>query len=244
MSEITVVPGFPDYGVMEDGTVWSRKIPGSNRVSNKWHEISGMITPRGYPRVTLYRDGEKTLWFVHRLILLTFVGPLPKGQETRHLDGDPQNNALSNLCYGTRKENAEDTVRHGRSRRGPDFGKPKPKEHGNADLTEEEVREIIRLRAEEGERGHRLAEMFDVSEATISMILSNKIWCHIERPDTFVQKKREPVLNNTDLTEDDVREIRRLWKEGYNGKDIAADFGITQPAVSRIVNRKTWTHVE
>jgi hypothetical protein len=42
-----------------------------------------------------------------------FVGLRPKGLETRHLDGDPSNNQLSNLAYGTSSENHLDMVRHG-----------------------------------------------------------------------------------------------------------------------------------
>lgn len=50
---------------------------------------------------------------VHQLVLAAFVGPVPEGQEVRHLDGDPTNNRLDNLLYGTRSENRLDSVRHG-----------------------------------------------------------------------------------------------------------------------------------
>lgn len=55
---------------------------------------------------------------VHRCVLLAFVGPCPEGKdEVRHLDGNRLNNALSNLAYGSRYENMQDCVQHGRSRR-------------------------------------------------------------------------------------------------------------------------------
>src|SRR5690606_11217835 len=57
-------------------------------------------------------DGGKS-YRVHRLVMEAFVGPLPEGMEVRHLDDDPDNNALSNLVYGTRSENLEDRVRLG-----------------------------------------------------------------------------------------------------------------------------------
>jgi len=50
---------------------------------------------------------------VHRLVTEAFIGPLPTGMETRHLDGDPTNNALTNLRYGTHSENQLDAVAHG-----------------------------------------------------------------------------------------------------------------------------------
>lgn len=42
-----------------------------------------------------------------------FVGPRPEGLEVRHLDGDPSNNVLSNLTYGTRSDQRMDDVRNG-----------------------------------------------------------------------------------------------------------------------------------
>jgi hypothetical protein len=45
--------------------------------------------------------------------MLAFVGPRPPGLEIRHLDGDPGNNALNNLRYGTRSENLVDKSYHG-----------------------------------------------------------------------------------------------------------------------------------
>ena len=58
-------------------------------------------------------DGALRFHTGHRLVLSAFVGPLPAGLETRHLDGDPTNNALSNLRYGTKSENCRDRVDHG-----------------------------------------------------------------------------------------------------------------------------------
>lgn len=45
------------------------------------------------------------------------------------------------------------------------------------------------------------------------------------------------------LTDDDVREIRRLCAEGVWQRIVAERYKISQSNVSMIVNRKTWTHV-
>lgn len=45
-----------------------------------------------------------------------FVGPRLAGFETLHADGNAANNHLSNLSYGTSRENSYDIVRHGRNR--------------------------------------------------------------------------------------------------------------------------------
>ena len=57
--------------------------------------------------------GKNNTQFVHKLVLLAFVGPAPNKHECRHLNGDPADNRLENLCWGTRHENIMDSVRHG-----------------------------------------------------------------------------------------------------------------------------------
>lgn len=48
---------------------------------------------------------------------------------------------------------------------------------------------------------------------------------------------------NARLTPDKVRRIRQRHAEGVRQVALAAEFGITQAAVSNIVRRKTWKHV-
>lgn len=67
----------------------------------------------GYHQVRLSKDGIPATKLAHRLVLETFVGPCPDGMETRHLDGDPANNKVNNLAWGTIEENRRDTVKHG-----------------------------------------------------------------------------------------------------------------------------------
>ena len=55
---------------------------------------------------------------VHQLVLETFVGPCPAGHIVMHLDDNPTNNALSNLCYGTHQDNSDDMINKGRSCKG------------------------------------------------------------------------------------------------------------------------------
>jgi hypothetical protein len=68
-----------------------------------------------YLSVKLARAGVTKTVYVHELVLLAFVGPRPvieDRSEIRHLDGDKFNNQLSNLTYGTVKENAADRKLH------------------------------------------------------------------------------------------------------------------------------------
>lgn len=72
---------------------------------------------------------------VHKLVCLAFHGAKPTGGEcVRHLDGDRLNNRPDNLRWGTNKENAADTILHGRQVCGFD--------HPNMKITKAEALEI------------------------------------------------------------------------------------------------------
>lgn len=95
---------------------------------------------------------------VHQLIALTFLGPCPEGKEVLHNDGNPKNNRLENLRYGTRTENILDVFRQGNAWR---------------KLTIQDVYEIRKQR-EQGIRVKEIAQNFKVAEGTVYNILSGK----------------------------------------------------------------------
>lgn len=67
-----------------------------------------------YPSLNLSRQGRNRTVRIHLLVLEAFVGPRPDGKDvTRHLNGNPTDNHLSNLAYGTSSENMQDRLDHG-----------------------------------------------------------------------------------------------------------------------------------
>lgn len=119
-----------------------------------------------------YPGRRKKNVHIHVLVAETFIGPRPPLAEVRHLDGNRHNNRLSNLAYGTRKQNAEDMVAHGNS--------PKGDRHGRGKLTEEQALEI--LHAPPGQT-KALASKYSVSESTIYKIRDPNCyqWNHLRR---------------------------------------------------------------
>lgn len=80
----------------------------------KIHQLKGrpikpIQRPDGYLVVNLKQHSRR----IHRLVLEAFIGSCPRGYECRHLDGNRQNNKLTNLTWGTRSENAQDRIKHG-----------------------------------------------------------------------------------------------------------------------------------
>lgn len=102
------VMGFEGvYEVSDTGRV-KRVAPGPGTYVGRI--LSPMTDRKGYLYVRL--DGR--IQRIHRLVLAAFVGP--SELLVRHLDGNPQNNALENIRYGTPIENSADRIAHGRHR--------------------------------------------------------------------------------------------------------------------------------
>lgn len=79
----------------------------------EWAPKAVSTDKNGYKRVTLSRDGKKRNRLVHHLVLEAFIGPRSDGMECRHLNGQPGDNRLENLQWGTSSENSFDVVQHG-----------------------------------------------------------------------------------------------------------------------------------
>ena len=120
--------------------------------------------------VTLAKDGKRTTHWLHIVVLTAFAGPCPSGLQCRHLDGNPANNARSNLKWGTPLENAADRDLHGTTARGD--------RNAAATLTEAQAREI-KYRPRKWGMGKALAAEFGVSESLVSDIRTGRTWSHL-----------------------------------------------------------------
>lgn len=74
-----------------------------------------VLKPRnhlGYARVAFYRGGKQFNYGVHRLVAQAFLDN-PEGHPVvRHLDDVRDNNLVSNLAWGTYRDNTMDSVRN------------------------------------------------------------------------------------------------------------------------------------
>lgn len=112
-----------------------------------------------YQVVALCVNGQQTRRKVHQIILETFDRPGTPNEVGRHRDDDTSNNAITNLCWGSRGDNNLDMVRLGN--------------HPVQVLTNEQAAEI-RTRRLGGERGAQLAREFGVSPQTICDIANGR----------------------------------------------------------------------
>lgn len=157
------IKDFPRYYIHDDGEVWSGKYK---------RRLSHGIT-YGYHHVTLCKNNKKYTRRIHTLVLEHFIGKKPCGFEARHLDGNKDNNKLSNLRWGTKKENGEDKVEHGRSKIN------KGESHGISKLTEQDVRMIIYMYKTGDFTQREIAEIYKIHQVHVSRIIMKKRWKHI-----------------------------------------------------------------
>lgn len=115
------VPGYESrYEVSDHGRVRSLGFYMKNRGKTKsWKPgriLDGFaIQPQGYRGVTLVDEqGAHKVHKVHRLVLRAFVGePPPDKPNGLHQDDNPANNHLSNLRWGTYRDNTYDSIENG-----------------------------------------------------------------------------------------------------------------------------------
>jgi hypothetical protein len=111
------IKGMSGYCVGSDGTIWSNRVIGLAGVYGEWKQINTYRRPYGSRYIVVcFRPspGEAVCCrYVHRIVLESFVGECPPNMVCCHYDGNGANNDITNLRWGTRKENMADKKRHG-----------------------------------------------------------------------------------------------------------------------------------
>ncbi len=151
------VPGYEgQYRVSDAGNVMSYRQRAEGRLLRPGR------MPVGHMSVALGRGNSQC---VHKLVLLAFVGPPPPKHECRHLNGNPSDNRLANLRWGTRSENIRDKTLHDQCK-----------------LKVADIR-TIRKALETVRHGQQreLAKAYGVSEGTISAIKTGRTHGYLVR---------------------------------------------------------------
>ncbi len=162
------ISGFDDYKVGDDGSIWSSK------TNSEWRSLKCYKSSYGYLLASLRKNKETFRIQVHRVVLMEFVGPCPEGMECRHLNGIKHDNRLSNLMWGTRRENLLDRAR---LNQGDGFGDA----HYCAILTCEIVTEC-RKSARNGRFVTDLAHEYGVGYKTMLEAVKGYSWKHVQEP--------------------------------------------------------------
>jgi hypothetical protein len=78
----------------------------------KGQEIKTRKDKDGYLRFNTMVEGKHTTLLVHRLMALTFLGPVPEGLIVDHIDRSKTNNSAENIRYVSHAINVRNANRH------------------------------------------------------------------------------------------------------------------------------------
>jgi len=151
-----------NYFITKSGLVWSG-------FTNKW--LSPFSNRDGYAEISLSKEGKQQTRLVHRLVLEAFVGPCPNGKVCRHLDGNPANNNLSNICWDTQSNNLKDKAKHNTV----PWGETSP----NHRLEKEEVQAIRYLYLKCGLTQKDIADRYDITQSHVSRLVNKNCWSRL-----------------------------------------------------------------
>lgn len=149
------IPEFSGYYVSQASDIRGR----SGKI------LRQMVSKSGHHYVLVRLDGKASppqkIW-VHRAMLSAFVCLPEKGQEARHLNGNPADNRLENLAWGNKYQQRQDDKRNGVKR-----GRPQK-------LNTVKVGQIQDLHGAASSRD--VGALFNVSHTTILRIWRGEIW--------------------------------------------------------------------
>jgi len=164
------VVGHPNHEVSSHGRI--RRSVDSRRYKHGF-VLKPYINKQGYMQTTI----DRKCYRVHRLMLAAFVGPCPPKHQCNHKDGDKTNNHVSNLEWVTHSENMYHAFKTGLvSKRGEKNPQSKLKE-GEVWLIKKLLKSHLCQKGVKGKlKQRKIAKMFKVGVATISLIKSGHRW--------------------------------------------------------------------
>jgi hypothetical protein len=163
------IPGHSNYSVSTLGRV-RRDAPGMGATAGRILRPT-VTTTSPYPFVRLHENNVSTPCQVHKLVIETFVGPLPfDGAQVNHRDANKENPALANLEYVSPQGNMDHAVALGLTCKG--------EANGASVLNRGDVVKI-RAAVASGRTQADVARQFGICQAQISHIVTRKQWAHV-----------------------------------------------------------------
>ena len=170
---IRTITSYPGYFADTEGNIYSDRP--RNRYAQPPKNLRRLKTRknnRGYCDVAIRTTSKNYTrrCLIHQLVLEAFVGPKPEGTECRHLDGNPLNNHVDNLEWGTHNQNMQDIRRHHKRDNAHKY---------LSKLTEVHARQIAALCKFRVFTQREIAFLYQVSRSTVAAISCKQNWKYI-----------------------------------------------------------------
>jgi len=162
------------HAVDKEGNVWSCLYQFSHKgtcgiqtkKTNKWKKLVPQTSSRGYHHVNIHGKIVR----LNRLIAKTYLRNKKNLPYVLHNNGNPVDNCLENLRWGTPKENEEDSKKHGVRKLG--------EKTYNHKLTEEKVKKI-RIWKKEGMTFNAIGRKLNLDSKTVWAAVNKVTWQHV-----------------------------------------------------------------
>ena len=232
--EYREIEGYPNYLAGSDGSIWSIKKQNGKGLRDEWKRLRTTKNDRGYEHISLCHQNVVKSFTVHSLIIRAFQGQNPGHMVCRHLDGNPSNNAVENLAWGTYKDNEDDKRRHGRTVIGE-------RVHGSK--LNKKIVISMRQMYSEGLTLEEIANKYGVQRSSAHRAISGRTWKHVPSIDLSHRKPIGSNRPNAKLNEVSAAKAKEMLRSGLSLKKTADMFGVSVSVMQNIRNGNTWRHV-
>ena len=207
--QIKQIPGYEGlYAISKDGTVFTMHSSKGMKIM-KTQVGSVGVDSRRYPNVRLVNSEGGRTWSIHLLVARTFMGETPKGLLVLHRDDNRLNNHLSNLYFGTRKQNFDDSVRNGKAALG--------EKNGHSRIDDNQAAEIKNLLVKTELCYHAIALLTGATRSIVSKIATGERWKGIGDTPEFLELVKHPKKRPTTITQADMHIFGHLYAYYFLG---------------------------
>ena len=171
--KIKPIEDFEGYWIDTSGGVWSQRWARTRQYCGlrEKKKLNASIAWSGHLFVRLRKNNKYYIFRVHRLVAQAFIENPENKPCVCHIDGNPKNNLVNNLYWGSRKDNSQDMVRHGRSNRGV--------RNPMAKLNNEKIKLIKLLYKMFDWKQSKISKLFNIDRSEISRIVNDIRWNYI-----------------------------------------------------------------
>lgn len=195
-----------NYMISNYGRVYRKSYKKWCKQNNSWSNMKGIIkkqtnnNSKKYWRIEIfYLDGSKKWQTIHRLVALYFINNPTNKNYVNHIDGNKNNNHVSNLEWVTNQENMDHRYKVLKK-----FNNLHGSKNTRSKLNELQALNIAnRILAEESYNSI-LKDYPFISKSTLSEIKSGRSWRHLNKftpkpikSEKYFDLRYDPVVNES-----------------------------------------------
>ena len=213
-------------------------------MTGKKKKLKTTINRYGYECVSLYYDGVKYTYKVHRLVALAFIPIEPGKDEVNHIDGNKLNNCVYNLEWSDRTDNMRHAVTNNLHKA------ISGENHPNCKYSDKQIKKVCELLKNNKltlkENLKEISKKTKVDKRTIDRIIKGETHKNITKQYDFTSRNNIEIGHNKHRKYSD-KQIQKVCKELVKNKltmyEISDKTGVSYSMVKAIRLNKRYTNI-